>query len=114
MAGVGMLVTFLVLAFSPSKEGGQERDGMRNQLDSAFQAVAERVSAREQQRGRPPLPERLARAGLRLKPSEYIMAQVGCTAVLALAAFLRFGVSFFVPVAALIGSLGPGLYANFR
>ena len=114
MAGVGMLVTFLVLAFSPSKEGGQERDGMRNQLDSAFQAVAERVSAREQQRGRPPLPERLARAGLRLKPSEYIMAQVGCTAVLALAAFLRFGVSIAVPIAALLGYIAPGLYVKFR
>src|SRR5437660_2482482 len=114
MAGVGMLVTFLVLALSPSKEEGQERGGMKNQLDSAFMAVAERVSAREQQRGRPELPERLARAGLRLKPSEYIMAQVGCTAVLALGAFLRFGVSIAVPIAALLGYIAPGLYVKFR
>src|SRR5207237_97810 len=75
--------------------------GLRSQLDGAFQAVAERVSAREQRRGRLPLPERMARAGLRFKPSEYIMAQLGCTAALALLAFARFGVSPFVPVAAL-------------
>src|SRR5438270_66777 len=53
MAGVGMLVTFLVLAFSPSTGEGQERGGVKSQLDSAFMAVAERVNAREQQSGRP-------------------------------------------------------------
>jgi len=114
MAGAGMLVTFLVLALTPSLESDPDRAGLRNQLDGAFQAVAERVSAREQRRGRPPLPERLARAGLRFKPSEYIMAQVGCTAVLAALCFLRFGVSIFVPIAALLGYAIPSLYVKFR
>src|SRR5437879_5039369 len=113
MAGAGMLVTFVVLARTPAAELGHER-GIRDQFDGAFQAVAERVSAREQSRGRPPLPERLARAGLRVKPSEYIMAQVGCTVALALLSFLRFGISFLVLVAALVGYLGPGLYVKFR
>jgi tight adherence protein B len=114
MAGAGMLVTFVVLGLTPPVELEGERAGLRDQLDSAFQSVAERVSAREQRRGRPPLPERLARAGLRWKPSEYLMAQVGCAAVLAALAFLRFGVSIFVPVAALLGYLAPGLYVKFR
>jgi tight adherence protein B len=114
MAGAGMLITFIVLAVSPSVEASDERAGLRSQFDGAFQAVAERVSAREQRRGRPPLPERLARAGLRLKPSEYVMAQVGCTVALAGLFFLRFGVSILVPVAALIGYVLPSLYVKFR
>src|SRR4030088_2672386 len=102
MAGAGMLVTFVVLALTPPLEIGDDRSGLRDQLDGAFQAVADRVSAREQRRGRAPLPERLARAGLRFKPSEYIMAQWGCTLVLAFICFLRLGVSVFVLVAALL------------
>jgi len=114
MAGAGMLVTFVVLALTPPLELKEDSGGLRGQLDSAFQTVAERVSAREQRRGRAPLPERLARAGLRFKPSEYIMAQLGCTVALALLAFLRFGVSFFVLVAALLGYVTPSLYLKFR
>src|SRR4051794_23917587 len=97
IAGLGMLVTFFVLALTPSAHPAGE-GGLRGQLDGAFQAVAERVSAREQRRGRASLPERLARAGLRLKPSEYVMAQVGCTIAVAALCFLRFGVSIFVPL----------------
>jgi tight adherence protein B len=114
LAGAGMLVAFVVLALTPPAELDGERAGLRDQLDSAFQAVADRVSAREQRRGRAPLPERLARAGLRFKPSEYVMAQLGCTAVLGFLAFLRFGVSILVPVAALLGYVAPNLYVKFR
>jgi tight adherence protein B len=110
MAGAGMIVAFVVLGLTPA----DDRGGLRTQLDGAFQGVAERVSAREQRRGRVPLPERLARAGLRLKPSEYIMAQVGCTALVAAVCFLRFGVSVAVPIGAVLGVLVPGLYVKFR
>jgi tight adherence protein B len=110
MAGAGMIVAFVVLGLTPA----DDRGGLRSQLDGAFQGVAERVSAREQRKGRVPLPERLARAGLRLKPSEYIMAQVGCTALVAAVCFLRFGVSVAVPIGALLGVLVPGLYVKFR
>ena len=114
LAGAGMLITFVVMGLTPSSQPEGEHAGLRGQLDGAFQAVADRVSAREQRRGRPPLPERLARAGLRFKPEEYVMAQVGCTAVLAVLAFLRFGVSPLVPIAAVLGYLAPGLYVKFR
>jgi tight adherence protein B len=110
MAGAGMLVAFIVLGTAPP----DDRGGLRSQLDGAFQGVAERVSAREQRKGRVPLPERLARAGLRLKPSEYIMAQVGCTALVAGICFLRFGVSVAVPIGAVLGLLVPGMYVKFR
>jgi tight adherence protein B len=110
VAAVGMLVAFVVLGLTPP----EDRGGLRSQLDGAFQGVAERVSAREQRRGRAPLPERLARAGLRLKPSEYIMAQVGCTALASIICFLRFGVSIAVPIGAVLGVLIPGMYVKFR
>jgi tight adherence protein B len=110
MAGAGMIIAFVVLGLTPA----DDRGGLRTQLDGAFQGVAERVSAREQRRGRVPLPERLARAGLRLKPSEYIMAQVGCTALVAAVCFLRFGVSVAIPIGAVLGVLVPGLYVKFR
>jgi tight adherence protein B len=110
VAAGGMLVAFVVLGLTPP----EDRSGLRTQLDGAFQGVAERVSAREQRRGRAPLPERLARAGLRLKPSEYIMAQAGCTALLAAICFFRFGVSIAVPIGAVLGLLVPGMYVKFR
>jgi len=108
-AGAGVLLIFVSMARSPAPEGG-----LRGQLDVAFQGMTERLSERERSRGRPTLEERLARAGLRLRPSEYIVAQAACAGVLGLLALLRFGVSLAVPPAAVLGLLLPGLYVRFR
>ena len=115
LAAGGVMIAFFVLASAPDAEAtGEAGPGLRGQLDSAFQAVAERVTERERRRGRTPLPERLARAGLRLKPSEYIMAQLGCAVLLLVLAYLRFGVSLVLPVVAVVGLLTPGFYVKFR
>jgi tight adherence protein B len=116
VAAAGVLLAFAVLATSPSPElaPGDGGAGLRGSLDHAFQGIAERVSERERRRGRTPLPERLARAGLRLKPTEYLMAQVGCAVVLAGLAYARFGVSPVLPVAGFLGLLVPGFYLKFR
>jgi tight adherence protein B len=108
-AGAGVLLAFVALARSPAPEGG-----IRGQLDLAFQGVTERMSQRERRRGRAPLEERLARAGLRLRPSEYVIAQLGCAVALAVLGLARFGVSLVVPVAAVLGLLVPGLFVKFR
>jgi len=108
-AGAGVLLIFVSMARSPAPEGG-----LRGQLDVAFQGMTERLSQRERSRGRPTLEERLARAGLRLRPSEYIVAQAACAGVLGLLALLRFGVSLAVPPAAVLGLLLPGFYVRFR
>jgi tight adherence protein B len=105
----GVLLVFVALSRSPTPEGG-----LRGQLDVAFQGMTDRLSRRERSHGRPTLEERLARAGLRLRPSEYIVAQAACTAVLGLLAFLRFGVSLAVPLAAGFGLMLPGLLVRFR
>ena len=108
-AGCGVLLVFVSMARSPAPEGG-----VRGQLDVAFQGMTERLSERERSRGRPTLEERLARAGLRVRPSEYIVAQVACGAALGLLSLLRFGVSLVVPLAAGLGVLLPGLFVRFR
>src|SRR5438067_248479 len=83
---------------------------LRGQLDVAFQGVTDRLNQRERRRGRPTLEERLARAGLRFRPSEYMAAQAGCAGLLGLLAFLRFGIGPAVPVAAVLGLVAPGLF----
>ena len=111
VTATGVLLAFIAIALSPPPDGSA---GLRGQLDGALQSVSERMSQRQRSRGRPPLPERLARAGLRLRPSEYLMAQVGCAAVLLLFSFVRFGPSLVVPVAAVLGLLLPGFYVRYR
>jgi len=108
-AGGGVLLIFVSMARTPAPAGG-----LRGQLDAAFQGVTERLGERERSRGRPTLEERLARAGLRLRPSEYIVMQAGAAGALGLLAILRFGVSPAVPLAAGIGAFLPGLFVRFR
>ncbi|HEY6875510.1 MAG TPA: type II secretion system F family protein [Candidatus Dormibacteraeota bacterium] len=56
----------------------------------------------------------LASADLQLRPYEFRMLQVAAGFVLALIAFLRFGVSFAVPIMALIGYVLPAFYLRNR
>jgi len=115
LAAAGILLVFVVLSRTPAKEQAADASpGLRGQVDGAFQAVAERMSDSSTRRGKPPLSERLARAGMRVKPSEYTMIQVGCTLALALLAFVRFGVHPAVLVAGVVGMLIPGFYVKFR
>jgi tight adherence protein B len=112
MAGGGILLAFGVLAFAPAPS--DSGPGLRGQFEGAFDVVAQRMSKGQQKRGRPSLPERLARAGLRIKPSEFVMLQGGCAVVVGLLALLRFGVSVVIPIAALIGMVLPGFYLRLR
>ncbi len=56
----------------------------------------------------------LASADLQLRPYEFRLLQVGAALALALIAFLRFNVSFAVPVAAVIGYVLPAFYLRNR
>ncbi len=56
----------------------------------------------------------LASADLQLRPYEFRMLQIGAGLALALLAFLRFNVSFAVPVAAVIGYVLPAFYLRNR
>ena len=56
----------------------------------------------------------LASADLQLRPYEFRMLQVAAGFLLGLIAFLRFGVSFAVPIMALIGYVLPAFYLRNR
>jgi len=56
----------------------------------------------------------LASADLQLRPYEFRFLQLGAAVVLGLIAFLRFGVSFSVPIFAVIGYLAPAFYLRNR
>jgi tight adherence protein B len=114
VAGAGILLAFTVLAFAPAPDEPKGAAGLRGQFEGAFEAVAQRVTQGQKRRGRPGLPERLARAGLRIKPSEYVMVQGGCATVFGLLALVRFGPSLVVPIAAVIGMVLPGFYLKVR
>jgi tight adherence protein B len=111
LAAAGVVLVFIALASRPQTE---RPAGGHTPLSGAFEAVAAQVSVRQQRRGKPPLSERLARAGLRLKPSEYVMLQTLCAVVLGGVCFLRFGVNPVVIVGAVLGLLLPGLYLKYR
>lgn len=56
----------------------------------------------------------LASADLQLRPYEFRMLQITCGLLLALVAFLRFNVSFAVPVLGVFGYVLPALYLRNR
>ena len=56
----------------------------------------------------------LASADLQLRPYEFRLLQLGVAIVLGLVASLRFGVSFAIPIFAVIGYLAPAFYLRNR
>ena len=56
----------------------------------------------------------LASADLQLRPYEFRLLQIGSALVLALVAFLRFNVSFAVPILAVLGYVLPAFYLRNR
>jgi tight adherence protein B len=111
-AAGGVLLAFVMLAVAPAP--ARSAAGGRSALDLPFQAVAERFVRRDQRRGRAPLPERLARAGLRFRPSEYVMAQVGAAGALGLLCLVRFGIGVAMVAGVLVGLVLPGFYVRLR
>jgi tight adherence protein B len=60
------------------------------------------------------LADRLSQADIKLKPSEFMLLQLGIAAVLGVAALLRFGFALQPPIFALVGYLAPLLYLQLR
>jgi tight adherence protein B len=92
--------------------------GFRDSLNRLFQPAADRVGRGNVKKGKPSVAEQLQRADLRLRTSEFLMIQLGSTALFVLIAVLRFG----LPLGGLIqtivfgvfGYLLPGVYVKFR
>src|SRR5919199_5804564 len=99
-------------AWLPPADG--DHRGLRDRLDRPFELMAERVSDREVRKGRPSLAEKLARADLRLRASEFVMIQVGVVLGMILLSFVRFGVGWQMIPAAIGGYFLPLRYLKYR
>jgi tight adherence protein B len=105
VAAGGLLLAFAVLAFIPSRTDADE-------LDAPYVPAAVEEGGRKPRK--PPLAERLARSGLRLRASEFRMLQAGCAAAVGLLCLLRFGIGLVPAIGALVGLALPGFYLKLR
>src|SRR5450631_509693 len=92
--------------------------GIRDSLNRLFQPAADCVGRGNVKKGKPSVGEQLQRADLRLRTSEFLMIQLGSTALFVFIAVLRFGLPFAgliqTVVAGVIGYLLPSFYVKFR
>jgi tight adherence protein B len=101
----------LVIAQLPRRRSGID---FRDTVDRVMQPIADVLSERNRKSGKVTLAEELAKAGLRLTSSEYLLIQLSIALGLALAGFWLFG--FSLPVL-LLGGLGymlPQIYMRRR
>lgn len=83
-------------------------------MDRYLQPLAEIINERNRRRGKVTLADRLARAGLRLTSSEFLLIQVTCGLVLAILGLLLFGLGPPVLILAAVGAVGPTIYLSGR
>jgi tight adherence protein B len=85
---------------------------LRDRIDALFEE--REVRAREAKPGKLTLAEQLSRADLRLRTSEWLGIRIGTALVLALIAFVRFGVGPQFIIAGVFGYFAPRFYLNYR
>ncbi len=86
--------------------------GVREQLRRRFEPAGAPVWIAGQNQSA--LAQDLASADLQLRPYEFRFMQIGAAILLGLLSSLRFGVSFAVPIFAVIGYLAPAFYLRNR
>ncbi|MGH7903867.1 MAG: type II secretion system F family protein [Candidatus Dormibacteraceae bacterium] len=87
---------------------------LRERLVRLFQPAAARMEERKTRKGKPTLAERLAKADLKLRTSEFLMIQIATAVGFALLGVIRFGVGIQMLIAATLGWLAPGIYVRRR
>ena len=94
--------------------------GLRDSLNRLFSPAAERVGRGDAKKGKPSISEQLQRADLKLRPSEYLMIQLGSAVLIGLIVIVRFNITLnsitiiFAPIGFIIGYLVPGFYVKYR
>lgn len=137
VAGAGILLFFVGLSQMSRAAGGSEdfqarlaaygvgdasegssglapAGGFRETLNRMFQPAADRLGKGNVKKGKPSLAEKLFRADIKLRTSEFFMIQVGSVGLFVLIAYIRWGFGVAVFVAAFVGYLIPGFYVNYR
>jgi len=87
---------------------------LRERVNRPFEVLADRSSQRRRLNGGLTLAEHLVRANLKLRPSEFVMIQVGFLIGGVLIALLRYGFGPQFVVAGVAAYLIPMRYVNFR
>jgi tight adherence protein B len=88
--------------------------GFRETLARMFQPAADRLGKGDVKKGKPSLAEKLFRADIKLRTSEFFLIQLGTVALFALVGYIRWGFGIALFVAAFVGYLVPGFYVNYR
>src|SRR5258708_33453461 len=81
----------------------------RELVERLLRPAAENLSHRRSASGKPTLTEDLARAGLNITPTDYLLIRIGAVAVGALIGLFRFGISIGPIILGLIGFIVPPL-----
>jgi tight adherence protein B len=85
----------------------------RELVERLLRPAADNLSQRRSVQGRPTLTEELARAGLNITPSEYLLIRIGSVALGALVGLFRFGISAGPLILGLVGFVAPPLVVSF-
>ncbi|MEO8745784.1 MAG: type II secretion system F family protein [Candidatus Dormiibacterota bacterium] len=85
----------------------------RELVERLLRPAADNLSERRSVRGRPTLSEDLARAGLSITPSEYLLVRIATVALGALIGLFRFGISLGPIILAAVGFVLPPLVVGY-
>src|SRR6195256_3259873 len=91
----------------------QPRATPRELVERLLRPAAENLSHRRSASGKPTLTEDLARAGLNITPSEYLLVRIGAVSLGALIGLFRFGISLGPIILGIVGFLLPPLVLSF-
>jgi tight adherence protein B len=85
----------------------------RELVDRLLKPAAENLSQRRRVQGKPTLSEDLARAGLNITASEYLLVRIGAVALGALIGLFRFGFSLGPVILGAVGFIIPPLVVTY-
>jgi len=85
----------------------------RELVERLLRPAADNLSQRRSVQGKPTLTEELARAGLNITPSEYLLIRIGTVALGALIGLFRFGISAGPVILGVVGFVAPPLVVGF-
>jgi tight adherence protein B len=85
----------------------------RELVERLLRPAADNLSQRRSVQGKPTLTEELARAGLNITPSEYLLIRIGSVGLGALIGLFRFGISAGPLILGAVGFLAPPLVVGF-
>src|SRR5260370_42053675 len=126
LAAVGVFIAAILLALPKraheadelrnvaAASAGARSATLRERVNRPFEALAHRSNQRRRLNGGLTLGEHLVRANLKLRPSEFVMIQVGCLIGSAVLSLLRFGFGPQFVISAVAAYLLPMRYVKYQ